>query len=422
MWYLKSLQMKLSSLNMNSKPLTVLQIIPRLISGGAERSAVDVGKALIKNGHNAIIISQGGRLTQEAEKEGITCITLPVSSKSPWVIYRNIAKIINIINQYQVDIVHARSRAPAWSAYYAAKKTGVKFVTTYHGLYGETNFLKKYYNSVMIKGDAIISVSNFITTALKNRYAELKAVDKITTIYRGINLDHYAPEYVTRQRIEQLIKKWELTDDMRQVILLPGRITRIKGHLLLIDAIEKIIQKRNDFICICPGDVQAGKEDYAHEIQKRLQKKGLQHYMRLPGACLDMAAAYAVSNIVVAPSTKPESFGRIPIEAQVMGKPIICPDHGGFKETVINNQTGILFEPNNADDFANALEQVLSTTDTQRNLSISDARKKITELYSVNRMCQLTINLYEKLIYSSNNNSIPPLNASKKSTKILETI
>lgn len=383
---------------MNGKPLTVLQIIPRLVSGGAERSAVDVGKALIESGHNALIISEGGRLAKEAEKENIICITLPVASKSPFVIYRNIAKITQIIKEYQVDIIHARSRAPAWSAFYAAQKMGVRFVTTYHGLYGETNFLKKIYNSVMIKGDAIIAVSDFIENALKKRYPELNEGDKITTIYRGINLDHYAPEHVTRQRIEQLIKKWELTDDMRQVILLPGRITRIKGHLLLIDAIEKLIQNRNDFICICPGDVQSGKEEYAQEINRRLQKKGLQHYMRLPGACLDMAAAYAVSNIVVAPSTKPESFGRIPIEAQVMGKPIICPDHGGFKETVVNNKTGFLFEPNNATEFATALETVLSMNEQQRNLSISQARKKITALYSVERMCDLTIRLYESLV------------------------
>ncbi len=378
--------------------MTVLQIIPRLISGGAERSAIDVAITLAKKGHHAIIVSQGGRLVQEAEKHNITCIELPVASKSPITIFRNINRIVKIIKEYNVDIVHARSRAPAWSAYYAAQKTGVKFLTTYHGLYKEQNFLKKYYNSVMVKGDAIIAVSDFIENALKKRYPEFDVDKKITTIYRGINLGHYAPEYVTRQRIEQLIKKWELTDDMRQVILLPGRITRIKGHILLIEAIEKIIKTRNDFICICPGDIQADKQDYANEVHQILHQKGLQHYMRLPGPCLDMAAAYAVSNIVVAPSTKPESFGRIPIEAQVMGKPIICSNHGGFQETVVNNKTGFLFESNNADELAKAIETVLSTNEQQRNLSVSQARKKITELYSVERMCDLTIKLYEKLL------------------------
>jgi glycosyltransferase involved in cell wall biosynthesis len=382
---------------MNGKPLTVLQIIPRLVSGGAERSAVDIAKALLEQGHRAIIISEGGRLTREAENAGVTCITLPVASKSPLTIFKNIHKIVKIIKKYNVDIIHARSRAPAWSAYYAAKKTGIKFITTYHGLYGETNIFKKFYNSVMVWGDAVIAVSDFIETELKKRYPILQNNNKITTIYRGINLEHYAPEHVTRQRIEQLIKQWELTDDMRQVILLPGRITRTKGHLLLIDAIEKLVEKRNDFICICPGDVQEGKEDYALEIAKKLDQKRLRNYMRLPGVCLDMAAAYAVSNIVVAPSIKPESFGRIPIEAQVMGKPIICSNHGGFCETVINGKTGFLFQHDNAVDFANTIDAVLSMSETQRNSSVSLARKTVTELYAVRRMCHLTIQLYQSL-------------------------
>lgn len=387
---------------MNNKPLTVLQIIPRLISGGAERSAVDVAKALVKAGHNALLVSEGGRLVKEAEAAGVICITMPVASKSPFKIYRNISKLVDLINTYKVDIIHARSRAPAWSAYYAAQKTNIKFMTTYHGLYGEANFLKKYYNSVMVKGDAVIAVSHFIENALRNRYPELKESETIRTVQRGINLEHYAPEHVTRQRIEQLIKQWELTDDMRQVILLPGRITRIKGHLLLIDAIEKLIHKRNDFICICPGDIQAGKEEYAAEVNKKLQQKGLQNYMRLPGPCLDMAAAYAVSNIVVAPSTKPESFGRIPIEAQVMGKPVICSNHGGFCETVVNERTGYLFTPNDAEAFANAIDAVLSLDEKERNQSVSSAKKKITELYSVERMCRMTIDVYESLCSKPN--------------------
>ena len=385
---------------MNGKPLTVLQVIPRLISGGAERSAVDIAKALVAQGHKAIIISEGGRLVKEAQAANVLCITLPVASKSVLTIYKNIYKITKIIQEHHVDIIHARSRAPAWSAYYAAKKTGIKFITTYHGLYSENNFFKKLYNSVMVRGDAVIAVSDFIKNELLKRYSAIEISNKIVTIYRGINLEHYAPEYVTRQRIEQLIKQWELTDDMRQVILLPGRITRIKGHLLLIDAIEKLLQKRNDFICICPGDIQEGKEDYASEISKRLATKRLQNYMQLPGPCLDMPAGYAIANIVVAPSTKPESFGRIPIEAQVMGKPIICSSHGGFCETVINGKTGFLFTPNNATDFANAIDTVLSMNEQERNISVSLARKTVTELYSVQRMCALTIELYQSLCHT----------------------
>lgn len=377
------------------KPLTVLQVIPRLISGGAERSTVDVAQALIKKGHKAIIVSQGGRLVDEAVHHGAIHITLPVASKSPWVIYKNISALQKVIREYGVDIIHSRSRAPAWSAYYAGKKENIKIMSTYHGLYGEKNFLKKRYNKIMLEGDAVIAVSDFITQQLEIRYPEYK--DKIRTVKRGVNLIHYAPELVTRQRIEQLIKNWSLADDLRNVIMLPGRITRIKGHMVLIDAVKELLKIRQDFVCVCPGDIQDGKDGYAQKVINRLNLEDLNRYILLPGGCLDMPAAYAISNIVVAPSTKPEAFGRIPVEAQMMGKPIVASRHGGFCETIEEGETGFLFENENAADLALALNKALSLSEEMRSHMSMLGRKRVTQMYCVNRMCSETLAIYESL-------------------------
>ena len=381
---------------MNHKPLTVLQIIPRLVSGGAERSSIDIAQALVKNGHRAIIISQGGRYVEELTGFGGIHVTLPVSSKSPWVIYKNIAKIRKVIRDYQVDIVHARSRAPAWSGYYAAKKEQVKFITTYHGLYGESNFLKKIYNKIMVRGDGVIAVSDFIAEQLKTRYPDY--AHHVHTVHRGVNLVHYSPELVSRQRIEQLLRQWSLSDDMRNVILLPGRITQIKGHHLLIDAVKILLKKRDDFVCVCPGDIHDGKDNYAQKLLARLQSDDLNKYILLPGGCLDMPAAYAISHIVTAPTTKPEAFGRIPVESQLMGKPIVASRHGGFCETIIDDETGFLFTNKNAESFADALDKALSLSDAKRAEMSMLGRKRVTDMYCVSRMCDETLKIYNMLM------------------------
>lgn len=382
----------------NSQPFTVLQVIPRLVSGGAERSAVDVAAALIKQGHKAIVISEGGRLVEELRRIGAIHIQLPVSSKSPWRIYRNISKIGQVIKKHKVDIIHSRSRAPAWSAYYAARRSGedVKVVSTYHGLYGESNIFKKIYNKIMVRGDAVIGVSDFVSEQIRLRYPDY--ADRVHVVKRGVNLVHYAPELVTRQRIEQLLKQWSVVDDLRNVIMLPGRITRIKGHLVLVEAVKKLLKKRNDFLCICPGDIQKGKDGYAERVLGKIRKANLEPYILLPGGCLDMPAAYAISNIVVAPSTKPESFGRVPVEAQLMGKPIVASRHGGFCETIEEGETGFLFDVDDADSLADALDKALSLSEEKRIQMASIGRKRVTEMYSVTRMCEETLNVYKNIM------------------------
>lgn len=379
--------------------MKVLQIIPRLISGGAERSALDVAIRLKDKGHEAFIMSEGGRMTQEIERKGVTHISMPVGSKSLYRIYRNKIDIMNIIKKYNIDLVHARSRAPAWSAYYAAKNMGVKFVTTYHGLYSEGNLFKKKYNQIMMRGKAVISVSDFMTEQLTDRYP--KYAHKLKTIYRGIDLKYYVPELITRQRIEQLIKSWSLTDDLRHIILLPGRITRIKGHFLLIDAVKQLLKERQDFVCVCPGDVQEGKESYFKALKQAVYKEQLQNVILFPGGCIDMPAAYAISYIVIAPTTKPETFGRIPIEAQMMGKPVVASGHGGFCETIQDNQTGFLFTPNDSISLAEKITLALNLSEDERKKIAHLGKQNVMQTYSVERMCDNTIDLYTQLLKAS---------------------
>ena len=248
----------------------------------------------------------------------------------------------------------------------------------------------------MVRGNAVIGVSDFVSEQLKLRYPD--CADRVHVVKRGVNLVHYAPELVTRQRIEQLLKNWSIVDDMRNVIMLPGRITRIKGHMILAEAIKILLKKRNDFVCVCPGDIQEGKDGYAEKLQNKIRKDNLERYMLLPGGCLDMPAAYAISNIVVAPSTKPESFGRVPVEAQLMGKPVVASKHGGFCETIEEGVTGFLFDVNNPEALAESLDKALSVSEEKRVEMASIGRKRVTEMYSVTRMCDETLSVYQKIM------------------------
>ena len=380
---------------MTETGLTVLQIIPRLNAGGAERGATDVAAAVIKAGGRAIIVSEGGRLVKELLQLGGEHITLPVASKSPFVIRRNKKILEDIIREQKADIVHARSRAPAWSAYYAAKSAGVPFVTTYHGLYSENNFFKKAYNKIMTRGAAIIAVSDFIAENVAKRYP--KAKEKIHVIRRGIDMKLFSPELVTRQRMEAIIKQWNLDDDMRFVITLPGRITRIKGHYLLIEAIKELKKIRNDFVCVCPGDIQGDKDRYAAKLLETVRNSELNSFIRFPGPCLDMPAAYAVSNVIVVPTIKPEAFGRVPVEAQVMGKLVVAAEQGGLSETIENGVTGFLFTPGDPVALAQTLNRALNASDEERRQAALIGRKRAETHYTCDRMCADTLALYEKV-------------------------
>ncbi len=386
----------------HKKKPTVMQILPALESGGVERGAVDIAKALQKNGFEPIVVSAGGVLTYQLRESNITHIQLPVSSKNPLTIFRNINKIAKIIQERAVDIVHVRSRAPMLSAYFACKKTGAKLVSTIHGTYS-LNFLgwkvfslKKIYNSMMLKADQIIVVSDFIRDYIIQNYHNEKepvAVEKITVIQRGADLNYFDPKKVSENRIIDLISKWRMPED-KKIILMPARFTAWKGHEFLLSALTKV---KNDFFCIMLGS-DHGHKAFRERIEQKIIEENLAGKVKILGLCKDMPAAYAVSHLVVCPSIRPEAFGRVAIEAQASEKIIIATKIGGSLETIIDGKTGFLVDVGDVDGLAALIDRVLSMSKKESDIIGSEARKHIEMNFSNDKMCEETIKIYRKIL------------------------
>jgi glycosyltransferase involved in cell wall biosynthesis len=369
----------------------VLQVLPALDAGGAERSAVDVAAALVRQGWRAIVASSGGRLQRELERAGAIHATLPVDSKNPLIMRGNIERIGELIDRHGVRLVHARSRAPAWSARAAARRRGVPFVTTFHGTYND-NWLKHGYNAIMVKGDRVIANSEFIAAHIRGNYGV--ADGRLTTIPRGIDVDRFDPARVTHERMIQLARAWRLPD-AHHVVLLPGRLTRWKGQAVLIEAMTLL--KRQDVVAVMVGDDQ-GRTGYRRELERLIARRGLAASTRLVGHCNDMQSAYALADVVVSASTDPEAFGRVAAEAQAMGRPVIASDHGGARETVRGGETGWLVRPGDASQLAAALELALGMTPEERAAVAAAARAHIAERFDVRLMCERTLAVYAELI------------------------
>jgi len=316
------------------KPLTILQVLPALEQGGVERGCVEIDNALAANGHNSIVVSNGGRLVSQLKGKHLQ---LPLNTKNPIKIlfHAHILRVIIKVNN--VDIVHARSRAPAWSAYIAARWVGVKFVTTFHGTYGTKNALKRWYNSVMLKGDAVIAVSHFIKKHILQHYRCDEA--KITVIHRGVDLEKFAPTTILLP----------ISVSSKKIVMLPGRITSWKGHKTFIEALQGL-----DVHGVIVGDVE--NQGYMHELEQILPD----NIIILPGTP-EIAAVMMNADIIVSASTRPEAFGRIAIEAQSLGKPVVATNIGGSLETIIEGKTGYLVEPWNAQQMREAIEKVLNS-------------------------------------------------------------
>lgn len=374
------------------KDLTIMQIIPELGAGGAEQGCIDTAAAIINAGANAIVISHGGYRTSELERIGARHINLPVHSKNPLTILHNISRIKKLIKQNNVDITHVRSRAPAWSAYYACKNTNCRFVTTCHAPYNITNNIKRRYNSIITKGEAVIAISNFVAQYLKENYEINPA--KIHTIHRGIPIERFHPSAVSPERMISLAEQWRIPDGS-YVIMLPGRVTRWKGHHIMIDAMSKI--NRDDIFCVMIGSDQ-GRTEYRKELENTIKDKNLETKIRIVNQCTDMPAAYMLSTIVVSSSIEPEGFGRVPVEAQAMGKPIIATNHGGAKETVIDGQTGWLVPHSNPDALAKAIEEILAIGPTQSAILAARSMKHVTNNFAKQVMTEKTLDIYAELL------------------------
>lgn len=370
----------------------VLQVVPRLVTGGAERGAVDIAVAVAAAGGTSLVVSEGGPMEYELKRGGVTHIRLPLDTKNPLALYRNVTRLAAVIRDYDVDIVHARSRAPAWSAAAAAKRCGCHFVTTFHGTYNFSNRLKRAYNAIMTKGELVIANSNFIAAHIRENYKVDPA--RLRVIRRGIDLERFEPQRVSAERVIQLSNRWRLPDD-RPVILLPGRLTRWKGQALLIEALTKLGDL--EFLCVLAGADQ-GRSGYRAELERQVQRHGLASRVFLPGHCEDMAAAYMLADVVVSASTDPEAFGRVVSEAQAMGCPIVASDHGGAREQVIEERTAFLFKPGDPEALAGALRRALGLNATERELLSMEARTHARANFSKTQMCRATLAAYRELM------------------------
>lgn len=374
------------------RPPVVLQVLPSLVTGGAERGCIDVAVALAQAGCVPLVASTGGPMTRELDRHNIRHITLPLASKNPWTMYRNIERLEAVIRTYGVDIVHARSRAPAWSAWEAARRTGVRFMTTFHAPYGFTNRLKKAYNAIMTRGERIIAVSEFIRDHILAHYPVHPYTVRV--IQRGIDASLFRPERVTASRMIQLAKNWRLPED-RPVIMLPGRLTRWKGQTVLIDALARL--GRTDVVCLLVGADQ-GRNRFRRELEARIIRHGLEGVVHIVDHCNDMAAAYALATVVVSASVEAEAFGRVIIEAQAMGRPLIVTDLGAVRETVIAGETAWVIPPNDAEALADALAKALDLTAEQREAMARRGQAHVWERFTKERMCEETLTVYAELL------------------------
>lgn len=384
---------------MNTSPqqAVIAQIIPELGPGGAEQGCVDIAGEIVKSGSRAIVISNGGPRVHELARAGAEHIQLPVHSKNPITMWRNIGRIKRLIKKHNIDIIHVRSRAPAWSAMMACKNSNARYMSTCHAPYNFKNKTKQFYNSAITKGERVIAISNYVAEYLLRNYK----IDQrnIRLIHRGIPLEKFHPNLVKPAHLIQMTEKWRLPDGCL-VVMMPGRLTRWKGHDVLIDAMAKI--GRDDVICVLIGSDQ-GRTEYRKELENKIEDLNLEGRIRIIDHCDDMPAAYMLSNVVVSASTDPEGFGRIPVEAQAMGRPIVATDHGGAQETVLNGQTGWLVPPHDSDTLAHAINEALNLTSAERSNLATSAMMHVSENFSKEKMADATLNVYAELIQEKYN-------------------
>lgn len=379
----------------------IMQVLPALNSGGVEQGVIDLNAAIVAAGGQSIVVSSGGTRVREIVKAGGVHIQLPVHSKNPLVIATNITRLRHLIRKHDVDIVHACSRAPAWSAGRAVQGTAARYVTSVHAEHKITGALKKLYNSSITKGERVIAVSHFLADHLEANYQVDPA--RIRVVHRGVAIERFHPNAVTPDRLIKLAKQWRIPDGA-SVVMLPGRINRTKGHMFLIDALQKIQHK--DLFCLFVGS-SLGNENFRRELEGYIENSGLNGSVRIVSACDDMPAAYMLATVVVSPALKPEGFGRIQIEAQAMGRPIISTDHGGAKETIVPDETGWLVPPGDVDALAAALDEALSLDAGLRARLATHAMSHVVKSFSNDKMCASTLDVYAELLNAAAQRALP---------------
>jgi glycosyltransferase involved in cell wall biosynthesis len=380
------------------KGAVILQVIPELAAGGAERTTIEIAAALTRSGARALVASRGGRLEQELADAGGELVRMDeVAAKNPLALIAARDRLKRLIKSEAVDIVHARSRAPAWSALWAARQTRRRFVTTYHGIYNARSRAKRFYNSVMARGDVVIANSNF--TAEHIRATHAFAADRITVIPRGVDVDVFSPAVISDARRNSVLTEWGGPyPSGERLILLPARLTAWKGHRVAIAGAERLLAAGvRNWRMIFAGDPQ-GREDYRADLEARAAQAGLADRIRITGHCRDMPAAMSLADIVLAPSTDPEAFGRVAAEAGAMGRIVVGSDLGGQKEVVENGVTGFLCAAGNPDALAATLAQCLEMSPDERSAVARRAIDRVGRLYTTASLQAATLAAYERLL------------------------
>ena len=379
--------------------IKVLQVIPKLGYGGAETGCYDIAHYLPENNCKSFIVTSGGDLIRFINKEKVKLIKLPVHSKNPLLIIFNALILVGIILYYNISIVHARSRAPAWSCLFATKLTRRKFVTTFHGTYNFNSKIKKFYNSVMVRSDLIIAGSNFIFSHIKENYSKyINYKKKFLVIFRGINVDYFDPSSKLESDEKKLLKEWEINKE-KKIILLPGRLTAWKGQELFIEAINlaKIELGYEAFDAVILGSDQ-GRELYKKKLIRLTEQHRLTNQIKFIDHCKDMALAYKVSDIIISSSIEPEAFGRVAVEAQSMEKLVIASNIGGSNETIIDEKSGFLFEAGSAISLSKKIIQAITMDDILVESIGKEGRKNVIKKFNVEKMCFSTYSEYKRLL------------------------
>jgi len=374
----------------------VLQVTPSLNAGGVERTTIEVAEALTRAGGRALVASAGGQLEAELETVGGELVRLPLDAKSPMTVAANALRLEGFLRRRRVAVIHARSRAPGWSALWAARRMGLPFVTTYHGLYNARSDLKRWYNSVMAKGDIVIANSEFTRAHVLREYG--LAPDRVIAIPRGVDLKQFDPARIDRDAVAALRARWGFQSSGRMLALMPTRITRWKGHEVLLEAAARVESERPGRLGVVMAGSAVGRENYRAELLRRIQDHGLQDIAQLVDHQNDMPAVLMAADVVVTPSIEPEAFGRVAVEAQAMGRPVVATAHGGFAETVQDGRSGLLVAPADAADLAQALVRMIDAGEEGRRRMGEMGMAHARPLYAKTTLQKATLGVYEKVL------------------------
>ena len=381
-----------------SSKIKVLQVIPKLGYGGAETGCYDLAHYLYEQGCKSCIVTSGGELLKYVDKKKVKIIKLPVQSKNPLLILLNSIILSFIILFLNINIVHARSRAPAWSCLIATKLTFRKLVTTFHGTYNFSSSIKKMYNSVMVKSDLLIAGSNFIFSHINENYLKyLNPKKKFLVIFRGINTEYFDTDNLKKDSVSNLRNLWQIEYNSK-VILLPGRLTPWKGQELFIESISKFkkLNPNMEFMAVILGNDQ-GRKVYKKKLERLVEQYNLSNEIRFIEKCEYMPAAYMMADIVISSSIEPEAFGRVSVEAQSMKKPIIASNIGGSNETIVDNKTGVLFRNGNSDSLSQKINEIINLDALTIELMGKEGRKNVINRFNIEKMCLNTYSEYKKL-------------------------